>query len=115
MDAAIKQQWVEALRSGKYEQGREALRTEAGGYCCLGVLCDLLPEKGTWDADNSFVLSDGNAADGSLPDPLRVWLGITREQQTALIYLNDGEFHGDEVTEGPQDFNVIADYIEANL
>ena len=40
MDQKLKQDWVEALRSGKYKQGRRALYkpyTEA--YCCLGVLC----------------------------------------------------------------------------
>ena len=29
--------WLEALRSGEYEQGKGFLKTE-DGYCCLGVL-----------------------------------------------------------------------------
>lgn len=29
--------WLQALRSGKYEQGKGALKS-ASGYCCLGVL-----------------------------------------------------------------------------
>jgi len=44
-------QWVEALRSGKYQQIKHKLRrkTDTGyGYCCLGVLCEiakpLIPE-----------------------------------------------------------------------
>lgn len=32
--------WVEALRSGKYTQSREALQNDKG-FCCLGVACDL--------------------------------------------------------------------------
>lgn len=32
------QKWLEALRSGKYEQGRARLRTYDGKYCCLGVM-----------------------------------------------------------------------------
>lgn len=48
MDEQIKKQWVEALRSGKYKQGREYLRTELSkgtyNYCCLGVLCDIKDE-----------------------------------------------------------------------
>ena len=40
MDQNIKKQWVEALRSGKYEQGKEWLQYQ-GKFCCLGVLCDL--------------------------------------------------------------------------
>jgi hypothetical protein len=40
--------WIEALRSGKYPQGHGALRS-SDGYCCLGVLCDVLPsEVGSW-------------------------------------------------------------------
>lgn len=30
--------WVSALRSGKYNQGYGYLKTK-NGYCCLGVLC----------------------------------------------------------------------------
>lgn len=40
MNPEIKAQWVAALRSGEYEQCREALRSR-DGFCCLGVLCDL--------------------------------------------------------------------------
>jgi hypothetical protein len=43
MPAALADSWIEALRSGKYIQGKEALAelTKDGninGYCCLGVL-----------------------------------------------------------------------------
>ena len=37
----FKKPWIEALRSGKYEQGFKYLNRD-GKYCCLGVLCDLL-------------------------------------------------------------------------
>lgn len=33
-------EWVVALRSGAYQQGKMALRT-GNTFCCLGVLCDL--------------------------------------------------------------------------
>ena len=33
-------EWLEALRSGKYKQGRRFLRNN-GEFCCLGVLCDI--------------------------------------------------------------------------
>ena len=54
MNPEIKAKWVAALRSGKYTQGRGALRRTNGEMCCLGVLCDILapddwappPEKG---------------------------------------------------------------------
>lgn len=47
MNAEIKAKWIEALRSGKYEQGRGRLRSEDNKYCCLGVLCDLI-DPGKW-------------------------------------------------------------------
>ena len=39
------QKWVEALRSGKYEQTRGALR-KGDWFCCLGVACELAIESG---------------------------------------------------------------------
>ncbi len=32
--------WVDALRSGKYKQGKSVLN-ESNYYCCLGVLCEI--------------------------------------------------------------------------
>lgn len=37
MDAKLKAKWIKALRSGKYEQGKDYLYKN-GKYCCLGVL-----------------------------------------------------------------------------
>lgn len=44
MNKEIKQRWVEALRSGKYKQGKAALRRK-DRFCCLGVLCDITQTK----------------------------------------------------------------------
>lgn len=43
---SVKASWLEALRSGDYQQGMGTLRTMGAGslpdrFCCLGVLCDL--------------------------------------------------------------------------
>jgi hypothetical protein len=50
MNQDIKKRWVEALRSGLYTQGREALcRIDDNGnrtWCCLGVLTDLARQEG---------------------------------------------------------------------
>ncbi len=40
MNKEIKKEWVAALRSGDYKQGRGSLRHN-DAYCCLGVLCEL--------------------------------------------------------------------------
>lgn len=41
----IKAEWIKALRSGEYEQGRIGLR-HGDTYCCLGVLCDIAVRHG---------------------------------------------------------------------
>lgn len=42
MNKELKEKWVAALRSGKYEQGTGALRSVDNRYCCLGVLCEVM-------------------------------------------------------------------------
>jgi hypothetical protein len=51
MNQEIKAKWLEKLRSGNYPQAKGALYTredEDGneGYCCLGILCEVLVEDG---------------------------------------------------------------------
>lgn len=41
MRNVTKEEWVTALRSGEYRQGKGFLRNSDDEYCCLGVLCDL--------------------------------------------------------------------------
>lgn len=45
--AQHRKEWVEALRSGKYEQTRLRLKDNMG-YCCLGVACDI-SGLGEWE------------------------------------------------------------------
>ena len=47
MDKALKAKWLEALRSGRYKQGRRRLRNCKDEFCCLGVLCDI-SGQGQW-------------------------------------------------------------------
>jgi hypothetical protein len=59
MNAEIKKQWIEALKSGDYQQGKSVLRqnTTNGVYhCCLGVLCELHAKATNtkWTADNRY-------------------------------------------------------------
>lgn len=42
----FKKKWVEALRSGKYQQVKGYLR-RGSGFCCLGVACDVY-NRGAW-------------------------------------------------------------------
>lgn len=47
---AILNEWVAALRSGKYKQGQRYLRSCNDTYCCLGVLLDI--ERVQWEPSN---------------------------------------------------------------
>lgn len=101
MNKDIKKQWVDALRSGKYKQGKTRLKTCHGEYCCLGVLCEILNipnQAGTYSYKN-------NSSIGSLPGPLRFELEVSTDLLNKLTNMNDGG----------SSFDEIADYIEANL
>lgn len=37
----IVEQWIMALRSGQYKQGKHRLRNDRDEFCCLGVLADI--------------------------------------------------------------------------
>ena len=103
MNKAIKTKWLEALRSGKYEQTTAQLRNN-NKFCCLGVLCDIRNKEG-WDRLGSFRYY--NSSSGSqIPIKLREKLGISFDQQHRLFTMNDKE---------GKSFTEIADYIEANL
>lgn len=80
MNPEIKAQWVNALRSGEYEQGKYQLHYQDGAineYCCLGVLCDLAVKAGVdvhLEKDGTSV-SYGDQT-GALPGPVQEWAGL---------------------------------------
>jgi len=105
----IKTKWLEALRSGKYQQGVRVLRSIHDDYCCLGVLCNLIaPEKwGNPDyGTGMFFMSDnGDKKRYFPPDEVRNAAGLSLENGDTLAGKND---------EG-QSFEQIAKFIEENL
>lgn len=104
MDADIKKRWVEALRSGKYKQGKAALRSNENHFCCVGVLCDIVAPN-DWQLSGSIFNFQGtNHYD--LPANFRRDLDIPNAEENKLIYMNDYK---------NKSFSEIADYIEANL
>lgn len=66
---ANRRKWVEALRSGEYEQTSEALRRTDGSMCCLGVLselagCEFRPDPnslGTLKTSRQYHVADAKA------------------------------------------------------
>lgn len=88
MNPEVKKLWVEALRSGKYEQTTGALESiDAQGnssYCCLGVLCHLARERGivqrrvvgpSWDQTANYA-----GAASVLPGIVEEWAGVSSYQ-----------------------------------
>jgi len=45
MNPEWKAKWLAALRSGEFKQGNGYLNRD-GGFCCLGVLCELVAREG---------------------------------------------------------------------
>jgi hypothetical protein len=138
MNELIAQQWVAALRSGNYMQGKGFLHNkDENTFCCLGVLCDMyVQEVGNRDtfckerltADTKLVTVFGDAT-GTLPDEVRIWSGVHDDngqfkydkpipskdasfyndvETTLLTGMNDGEY-GHDFT-----FEEIANIIEKN-
>jgi hypothetical protein len=119
MDPDRKAEWVAALRSGEYVQGRDALHVRHGGvsrFCCLAE------KAGIVRADESTVLRGRtryvaveDATDGSgslLPIAVADWLGVSRNplvtregRPASLSTLNDMNIP----------FSIIADLIEEQL
>lgn len=72
MKPEIKKKWIKALLSGKYKQTKGRLKSSRGGYCCLGVLCDLHRKevKGEWKGGQYLDVGD------ILPYDVQKWAGI---------------------------------------
>lgn len=101
----VRDLWVKALRSGQYEQGRQYLKTADGGYCCLGVLCNLVA-PGDWGERAEPYMSGTGFYPYTLAAPKRVFhshrgsssypergildlAGITELQANYLAHRND--------------------------
>lgn len=77
--------WVTALRSGNYQQVKRHLSLN-GGYCCLGVACELAIIDGVRvkrtevasmkldGEEDTYVNYDGGMS--YMPNSVRKWLGI---------------------------------------
>jgi hypothetical protein len=102
MKPEIAKQWVEALRSGKYKQGKQRLcNLKDNTFCCLGVLCEIAKDNGIVLAKDYFEyfhdpmaliekpsysltqMKDDRSYDGmttSLPQSVMLWAGMKHAQ-----------------------------------
>lgn len=105
MDAKLKEDWVRALRSGEYEQGRKRLKS-GNNYCCLGVLCKVAGLQIETEHGNGVVGVPYGEDDYG---PIFTLLGssdIAEQLWNRNDGLRDNRQHS---------FDEIASYIEANL
>jgi hypothetical protein len=98
--------WIEALRSGEFEQVRGALR-KRDGYCCLGVACEVYRREHPNGPQWFGYYFDHR--DDELPKRVQRWLGLRsstgwRSNGPSLVSLNDRH---------RLSFSEIADYIES--
>ena len=117
MTAEQKANWIAALRSGKYKQGKRALRQpiDGGGdsYCCLGVLCDITPGV-TWACNWKLWEASycGETHSAVLPETLAEKLGIDKRGELGLC---EGLCELTDENDAGATFAEIADLIEKHL
>jgi hypothetical protein len=112
MNPQIKQKWLNALRSGDYQQGQRYLRTNSG-FCCLGVLCDLYGKENNveWELLDVSTHYEFQGFESYLPSSVRKWANLeycnphVNNGESTLVRLNDTGFT----------FEQIADVIEKQL
>lgn len=133
MDIELKNKWLAALRSGQYTQTQGMLKSCESGFCCLGVLADIM-EDAKWSPETTYpgqnsidckfsINGDTIESDEDLPWNVAVQLGLDKKVMAVdPIFPEDGEFETDLMSylmslndTHKWDFNKIADYIEENL
>lgn len=125
MRADIKRRWVDALRSGEYKQGKYRLAQSNGddkvGYCCLGVLCDLVKNEVGMDwfedldsDDNVYVMfgRDLMKGDSTYP-PGEVFSFVGEDVSNVFAFGDDIVFHLSTLNDNWKlTFDQIADIID---
>lgn len=95
MNEEAKQKWIEALRSGKYMQGKARLKDTHNNYCCLGVLVEVFEEYHGLRFNQQLnscmtAIEFGSFGAGAAPPELVInWIGLTPKHQALLMTLND--------------------------
>lgn len=115
MNKEIKDEWIAALRSGNYKQGRSFLRSGSNEYCCAGVLCDILIKRGDgeWKLDFESNNYKYDRSSFSLTHETLERVGIHNLVQDLMCKTQEGEhsiYHMNDIMK--LNFNQIADIIE---
>lgn len=108
MKPEIKAEWVAALRSGEYQQGKDWLESD-GKFCCLGVLCSIAVQKGDLQREQygntvEYVRKEDMSSTKILPTYLYDLAGLTgafsvKGKNYTLAGLNDEGFTFDQIAD----------------
>lgn len=109
MNKRLLTKWVEALRSGRYKQGRGFLSRD-NADCCLGVLCKVAIDEGypisqVSQSDSSLIEFDGSTRYIPHNTYKKIDLISVYKIESDLALMNDRDVP----------FDQIADYIEKNI
>jgi hypothetical protein len=107
-------QWIAALRSGEYKQGRRRLQDGEDSYCCLGVACKLVIKNPSYsfnrlvgsypdDQNGSPEWLKGINDDFMIREIVKVDVGYDSIMARKISQLNDAHTHT---------FSQIADLLE---
>lgn len=90
MNKELVKDWVAALRSGDYQQGRQALRNKDNEFCCLGVLCDISKEilSLDWELNSDEEVYTMEKNEGVLPDSVWEYLGKDTDSKVTISITN---------------------------
>lgn len=115
----VKKQWLEALRSGKYIQGKGELRSMDNRFCCLGVLCDLHSKefKIEWKppATNDSVGYRYGGSAGVQPPDVTQWAMMGAEDAVPRVIIDGLNRRLDGHNDDGYTFEEIANAIEEQL
>jgi hypothetical protein len=126
MKPEVKKMWLDALRSGKYKQGKGALKikTEKGfRHCCLGVLCELyqdnhkkkLKEGEPHELDDISGVVDFSGNETFLPPEVSRWAGLNKIDPTIPVKTAAWDPSLSELNDAGRKFTTIAKLIEKHL
>lgn len=104
----FKAKWLEALRSGKFKQGKHKIHDrEKDLYCCIGVACRLEHPRKDFGPGGLISTSDTK---NKVPEILKGLINKDKEAYNPIVdkltLMND---------EGGKSFVQIANWIEKNL
>lgn len=123
MDPEKKRRWIEALRSGDYNQGRGAFcQIDDDGeacYCVLGVLIEEtwgedVWQEGTKEAKHASMLRGGPPGELFVNGDA----GISLRQQLKMGFSRDNEWGGHQIAKDNDigvSFELIADRLERGI